>query len=186
MAPKPAKALTKKAGPLPIWAWALVGGGALLAAYLLLRRNTTQAGAGISLVSGNAQKPQDAAWGGYPQGGTPAAQMLSEEVLREIAGGLTTISADQKEQHSSLGERVAGVKDAVAQTVAGATLQPPAVSTPTAVAAGSAPKIPSNQPGVDRYYSFKPGNAPAGRRRDEAPKGSRLGFRAGRGYYVLK
>lgn len=185
LSPKASAKLGKKAGPLPIWAWALVAGGLLVAVYFVLRRNTTQAGTGIELVSGNAGNPQDAPSGGYPQGVTPAAQMLSEEVLWEIAGGLAAISADQKEQHSTIGDRLADLKDSVAQTVTAVALQPPAVSTPTAVAAGSAPKVSSNQPGPSRYYSYKPGKAPAGRKRDEAPKGSRLGFTAGKGYYVI-
>lgn len=185
--PKTAGKLGKKAGPLPIWAWALLGVGGAVLLYLVLRRNTEQTGAGVQLVTGGAGNPQDAPSGGYPSAATPPAQMLNEDVLWTIAGSLSTIAESQAEQHSSLGEQVAGVKDHVSQTVAGATFQPPAVTTPTAAAAPRAPKPAANQlSGPSRYYTYKPGKAPAGRKGDEAPAGSRLGFTAGKGYYVIK
>lgn len=181
----PLKALGKKAGPLPIWAWALLGAGTLLAVFLLLRRNTQQRGSEVQLVSGGAGNPQDAPSGGYPRGVTPAAQMLNDDVLYEIASGLSTLQVGQRELGTSFAEQSAGLKEHVTQTVTAAALQPPAIVTPTAAAAGSAPKITGNQPAPARYFTYKPGKAPRGRKADEAPKGKRLGFESGKGYYVI-
>lgn len=177
--------LKGKAGPLPIWAWGLIGAATLLAVYLVLRRNTEQGSAGVELVAGNTGRPQDAPSGGYPRGVTPAAQMLNDDVLYEIAGGLARLQETQRENGLSFAEQSAGIKDHVTQTVTAAALQPPAVVTPTAAAAGSAARPPANQPAPSRYYSFKSGKAPAGRRKDEAPRGARLGFTAGKGYFVI-
>lgn len=195
MAPSPAAKLGKKAGPLPIWAWALVGGGALLAVFLLLRRNTEQGGSGIQIVTGNAQRPENTVSGGYPRGVTPAAEMLNDEVLWTIAGSLASLSesqgvlaaggSDRRDEHKGLDEALADVKNHVSQTVAGATFQQPAVTTPTNAAAGSPAPIKANQIKPSRYYTFQPGKAPKGRKADEAPKGARLGFVQGKGYYVV-
>lgn len=189
MAPAPAKkagaALGKKAGPLPIWAWLALAGGAVLL-LILMRKNTRQSGSGVQLVTGQASRAaQGAAYGGYPAGATAPAQGLNDEVLYTLAGSLSELSDRQRELGLSLGEQVANLDDRVTQSVTGSALSSPAVVTPTAAAAGSAPPPPVSQPAPQRYYTYKPGKAPAGRKGDEAPPGKRLGFVAGRGYYVI-
>lgn len=185
MAPKPvakaAGAAAKKVGPLPVWAWALIVGGGGLLAFLYFRRNSEQldgSGGGIHLVSGNRGTPEQAASGGYPQGVTPAAQMLDQEVLWTIAGSLAEIADDGRERGLSLGDQIAGVKDHVSSTVAAATLGT-GIATPTAAAVAP---VPAKQPAPSRYYTYLPGKAPKGRKKDEAPKGKRLGYRKNKGY----
>lgn len=88
------RALTRKVGPLPVWAWAAI---VLVIAFIVWRRRKsstagTTSGAspgGATIVTGNTPAtagPQDAALAGQPSTATPPAAGLDPATLDSLVG----------------------------------------------------------------------------------------------------
>jgi len=89
--PRPSSGVKKKAGPLPVWAWVLVGVLALAAVYVFMRRSKTPAASSpVELVTGARPTAQQTAYGGYPSSATPTQDMISSDVLQQLLAARET------------------------------------------------------------------------------------------------
>lgn len=191
--PLDAKALQRKAGPLPVWAWGALGVGALLLWLYLRRDRAGEPQSAVQLVTGGGG-PEQSAYSA-PQTVTPAASMLEPEVLYAITGRLADLESRSHQSELYFDRQLGVLEDKVSRTVAESTLGAPgqmAQPLPINVQVSTAPAtptpqkaVPVKQPAPSRYYTYRPGQAPKGRKGDEAPTGARLGFVKGKGYYVL-
>lgn len=124
-----AKGVGRKLGPLPLWAWLLIGAGGALGVWLLLRsRGQAEAVSPVELVTGARARPEDLPFGGYPSAATPPAQMLSSDIASELVGVFGALGGAISDlyalQATSLTEQASAL-DKLQQTVAEATLAPP-------------------------------------------------------------
>lgn len=81
--PKPkGKGLGKKLGPLPLWAWAVIGGVSVGAVWWYMGRNKQSTGV-LSTTGSTGVSPQDTTQGGYPSAATPPGQGLDQQTLQD-------------------------------------------------------------------------------------------------------
>lgn len=187
-----ASRLTAKAGPLPVWAWALiVVVGGFIAYRVLGARNST------SSPSSSAQSPDTATQAidenstpvgmetGYPpaSGQGNAADNLSSDLYSQLGGlqGSVDMLTSLVQLSpafwpgSDSGDTSNGTTPQAAQT-------PPKKSTVIA-----SPKAGARAPASTKYYTYAPGKAPKGKTANQAPgkgpAGTTLRFQRGRGYY---
>lgn len=107
---KPVAGLKKKLGPLPVYAWALLGIGAAVLGYWFLKgRGSGGADAPVDRVVGaNNMPPEDLAFAGGPTGNTPPAQGLSADVLDALGSKLGEIRDFQSYALGWTGEQFGG------------------------------------------------------------------------------
>lgn len=195
--------LTAKVGPLPVWAWALI---LFVGAVLALRFTRTSSDSGTSdaatpaPTTGMSALDQDTTPVGMDTGSPPAASgqgssadNMNDALYGQLAGVQTSIDMLTAQVQTSpafwstsdagFGAIIPadGSKAPVANTVA----KTQTAAAPTKVQAA---KAPAKQPTTPtKFYTYKPGNAPKGKKAQEAPArgpaGTSLKFRAGRGYY---
>lgn len=181
---------TAKAGPLPVWAWALL---ILVVGYLVYRL------AGPTSSSSSGSKADDAPdttsavtgdTGNPPAGGQGGpADNLNDSILSQLSGLSGQVDAltglIQSTPAFDTGGGDSGSGSVTPNTGSSVPAAPSKVTAST-----KAPARPSAHPPAPahvRYYSFQPGKAPKGRKKDEAPAkgpaGTRLHFKRGKGYF---
>ena len=186
---------TAKVGPLPVWAWALL---ILVAGYLVYRltskgssttSSTTDTGSSTdtATTSGDTGNPPASGQGG-------AADNVNSDLLSQLSGQVSGLAGNVDALTGLIqstpafadtggtagagsdGSGLPTVTHLPAQTVATATTPTPARPRPR-------PPAPAHV----RFYTYRPGQAPKGRKRDEAPAkgpaGTTLHFARGKGYY---
>lgn len=183
---------TAKAGPLPVWAWALL---ILVLGYLAYRLS----GGGSSSSSSSSSPAADTTSAVTPDasssgdtGSPPAsgqggpADNLNDSVLSQLTGlqgsvdALTGLVQTTPAFWPGSGDAGAG---------AGGELALPHSTPlqPAATRSASSPRGSSTAPAHVRYYTFAPGKAPKNKRSQEAPArgpaGTTLHFKRGKGYY---
>lgn len=192
--------LTAKVGPLPVWAWAL-----LLFVGVALAVRFTRAGGGTAPTT-DTTTPATTPVGAIDSDTTPvgsdtgsppaasgqggAADNLNDALYAQLAG--VSASVDSLSALVQTSPAFWSFSDAGAGSMIpsdGSKAQAPATAAKTAQAPVKAPAKPTPAaPGkAPTYYTYKPGNAPKGKKAQEAPArgpaGTTLHFRAGRGYY---
>lgn len=189
--------LNKKVGPLPLKYWIPIALGVLLILWLYFKNkggNTVEGEGETALLPYSAVvTPQQAASAGTPSANTPVVQQLDPEVLAALGIGMPmgyVTPTDLQTQLDSLGSNVAAqIANATFNPSPSTTTTAPAVATPPAVktATGAAVKKtnPTGAKTPTRFYTFAPGKAPKGRKKDEIPvkTGAQIKFKKGSGYY---
>lgn len=194
--------LTAKVGPLPVWVWAVVilVGGYL--AYRLMSNGSSSTAASSTTAdtstgtdttstpdTGAAATTDLGSAGGVTSGdGSTTDTGLSDTILSQLQGVGSSIDALTQAVQSQPafwpGSGDSGSGSVVPNTGDGGVViggNRPASTTP----AKPAPAVKA--PATVRYYTFKPGQAPKDRKKDEAPAhgpaGTTLHFQSGKGYF---
>lgn len=188
--------LNKKVGPLPLKYWIPIAAGILLILWLYFRNkggNTVEGEGATALLPYSATvTPQQAASAGTPSANSPVASQLSPEVLAALGIGMPTdyvTPTDLQSQLDTLGSNVAS--QIAAATFISTPSQTTTKSVPTAPAvktATGAPvkkTTPKGKSAPLRYYTYAPGKAPKGQKKNEIPvkTGAQIKFKKGQGYY---
>lgn len=161
-ATKVGKGLSKKIGPLPAWAWAVLAAGGLFVGYWLMRgRGQGNADSPVETVTGNRSVPaEDLAMGNNGVAPFAPQDSLSQDVLDQIAKDSSATSFALKnigehlndpsywgvDDSTSLAADLRDLQNTVAQLVVGTTLGPPDAAAPTATTPVT--KKPSKPQGV--------------------------------------
>lgn len=191
--------LNKKIGPMSLKYWIPIALGILLILWLYFKNkggNTVEGEGETALLPYSATvTPQQAASAGTPAANTPVSSQLSPEVLAALGIGMPTsyvTPTDLQSQLDTLGSNVAS-QIAAATFVSTPSVTAPTNPVPTAPAVKTATGAPVRKTNPTsakaktpvRYYTFAPGKAPKGRKKDEIPvkTGASIKFKKGQGYY---
>ena len=190
--------LTAKAGPLPVWAWALV---ILVGGYLAYRLLGNKAGSSSTTADTTVEDTPTPAIDSdtTPVGGDTG----SPPGQSGMGSSADNLSADLYGQLTGLQGSVDALTSAVQlspafwpgdESTAGSGSGVPNGTTPATpakqAAAKKAPAKPAAKakaPASVRYYTYAPGKAPKNQKGNEAPgkgpAGTTLRFAKGKGYY---
>lgn len=206
--------ITRKVGPLPVWGWAALVVVAV-ALFLLLRKKPADTG-GDPGPLGMAALPPDGAFSGQPPGATPPAQGLDPDLVATFRSAFDNEIATLMDYHGKVNDledqwgafsaqtdarwgevdqrfytveqQVAAIPDMVTQAVAAtAAARPVPAPAKGSTTGGKKPAAPVKKQAPVKYYTYKPGKAPAGKKAQaapaKAPPGKKLKFQKGKGYY---
>lgn len=203
MADAPAKAkagLTRKVGPLPLWAW--VAGG-LVVGYLLYKHFAgtlgASSGAQVQEQQTSAATP-DSSMGIAPSAGAPAdTGQTTSDYITALGGqqssllaaveqanqdivGLAQSQISYAQTQTSLGSFSTQTQPVASQAPGGSNapvidyVMPQVVTTPAQMPAAATPSKAKQTAAATRYYTYKR-DVPLG-------KNQTVHFTAGRGYYA--
>ena len=187
--------MTAKVGPLPVWAWAVL---LLAVGYLVYRlrgggssssssTTTSSDTAGSTDTGSTTGSSTDLSTAGdvgpaAAGSSSPDVGQLSDQIAGLSAGLDSLTAAVQSSPAFWPGSGDAGSGSTVPN---GNTPPPPAATAPAQVKPAASTSTAA--PARTRYWTYAPGKAPKNRKGDEAPahgpRGTRLHFAAGRGYY---
>lgn len=188
---------TAKAGPLPVWGWAVLILAAGYLAYRLTAGKTTSSPTAAADSTQSDTPPTPSGDTGSPpasgQGG--AADNMNSDLLSQLSGQIEGVGGSVDAltgliQSTPAFPSYSGGDAGAGSDGSGTTSGSGGGASSSGKATASTPVRPSAAPRAParvRYYTFQPGRAPRGRKGDEAPArgpaGTTLHFARGKGYY---